>query len=200
MERWITDLIHSGGALSVGLLMFAENIVVFLPSELIMPLAGYYAALGKLSFWRAVISGTIGAHLGSLIWYWLGRTVSKKRFEEFVRDHGIWLGLETRSVRRASRWFERHGPIAVITGRLIPAIRTFISIPAGFDRMPLPIFIPLSLTGTFIFNALLAEGGKLLGAHFKEIHRWIQPITMAVIAGMFVWWLYRVIRLKRARD
>jgi membrane protein DedA with SNARE-associated domain len=199
MERWITHLIESGGALSVGLLMFAENIVVFLPSELIMPLAGYYAALGKLSFWRSVICGTIGAHLGSLIWYWLGRNVSKKRFETFVRRHGMWLGLETQTVRRASRWFERHGPIAVITGRLIPAIRTFISIPAGFNQMPLVTFVPLSLAGTFIFNVILAEAGKLLGAHFKEIHRWIQPITMAVIGGMFAWWLFRVIRMKRAR-
>jgi len=199
MERWITQLIQSGGAFSVGLLMFVENIVVFLPSELIMPLAGYYAALGKLGFWRAVISGTIGAQLGSLIWYWLGRTASKQRFERFVRRHGIWLGLETRQVQRASRWFDRHGPFAVITGRLIPAIRTFISIPAGFNQMPMVTFVPLSLTGSFIFNAVLAEAGKLLGAHFKEIHRWIQPITMAVIGVMFLWWLIRVIRMLLAR-
>jgi membrane protein DedA with SNARE-associated domain len=198
MERWITHLIESGGAFSVGLLMFIENIAVLLPSELIMPLAGYYAALGELSFWRAVISGTIGAHLGSLIWYWLGRTVSKQRFERLVRRHGIWLGLETRQVQRASRWFDRHGALAVITGRLIPAIRTFISIPAGFNEMPLVTFVPLSLAGSFLFNAALAEGGKLLGVHFREIHRWIQPITIAVISVMFLWWLIRVIRMMRA--
>src|SRR5258706_5988871 len=195
MERWIIHLIHSGGAMAVGFLMFVENIIVFLPSELIMPLAGYYAALGQLDFWKAVVSGTIGTNLGTLIWYWLARTVSKERFENFVRRHGIWLGLETRSVKRASQWFDRHGPMAVITARLIPAIRTFISIPAGFDRMTLLTFIPLSLAGSFLFNTLLAEGGKLLGAHFKEIHRWIQPITLAVIAVMFAWWLIRVIRM-----
>ena len=199
MEHWITHLIQSGGALSVGLLMFVENIVVFIPSELIMPLAGYYAALGKLNFWNALVSGTIGSNLGALIWYWLGRTVSRKRFDTFIRRHGIWLGLETRQVQRASQWFDRRGPLAVITGRLIPAIRTFISIPAGFNRMTLVTFVPLSLAGSFLFNALLAEGGKLLGAHFKEIHRWIQPITLAVIGVMFAWWLIRVVRMMARR-
>src|SRR5258708_21365943 len=100
MEHWITNLIQSGGALSVGLLMFVENIVVFIPSELIMPLAGYYAALGKLNFWNAVVSGTIGSNLGALIWYWLGRTGSRERFHAFLLPHRIWPGPHTRQVQR----------------------------------------------------------------------------------------------------
>lgn len=196
---WLIDFIESAGAPGVGLLMFAENIVVFIPSELIMPLAGFYAAAGRINFWAAIIDGTIGAHAGSLAWYWLGRHFSKERFENFVRRHGAWLGIEPRNVEGADRWFHRHGSLAILTGRLIPAIRTFISVPAGFSRMPLVKFVPLSLAGTFVFNFILAEAGSELGTHFREVTNYVHPISIAVVATLFAVWLWRVVRMHRSR-
>src|SRR5438132_14120340 len=131
VDRWVSQLIESAGVFGVGLLMFLENIIVFIPSELIMPLAGFYSAAGRLSFWGSVIAGSVGTLLGTLLWYWLGRRMQKVRFERFVQRHGLWFGLELRHIKKAERWFERRGALAVTTARLIPAIRTFISIPAG---------------------------------------------------------------------
>jgi membrane protein DedA with SNARE-associated domain len=194
MTRWIVHLIQSSGPAGVGVLMLLENVVVFIPSELIMPLAGFYAAIGRLNFWSSVIAGTIGAHLGSLGWYVLGRKLGKERFEAFVRKHGSWVGIAPQHVEKATRWFEGRGAMAILIGRLLPAIRTFISVPAGFARMPLPKFIPLSIAGTFVFNFLLAEAGLLLGAHFREVELWIRPISLTIVGVLFAWWLYRVVR------
>src|SRR5205823_3464804 len=153
--RWVSHLIESAGTFGVGLLMFLENIIVFIPSELIMPLAGFYSAVGRLNFWGSVISGSIGATLGTTFWYWLGRRLKKQRFKRFVRRHGLWFGIEPQDIDRAERWFRRHGAMAVTTARLVPALRTFISIPAGLSRMPLAKFIPLTLVGSVAFNLLL---------------------------------------------
>src|SRR5579884_4207445 len=173
MSHWIIHLIQSAGATGVGLLMLLENVVVFIPSELIMPVAGFYAAAGRLNFWSSVVAGTIGAHLGSLAWYFLGWHLGKERFEKFVRKHGAWVGIEPRDVERATHWLEHRGALAILIGRLLPAIRTFISVPAGFARMPLTKFVPLSLAGTFVFNFALAEAGRLLDSHFQEVGHWI---------------------------
>ncbi|HJT16039.1 MAG TPA: DedA family protein [Thermoanaerobaculia bacterium] len=194
MAAWILRLVQSAGAAGVGLLMLLENVVVFIPSELIMPLAGFYSAIGRLNFWASVVAGTIGAHLGSLCWYFLGRYLGKERFEEFVRRHGAWVGIEARHVEKATRWFEGRGAMAILIGRLLPAIRTFISVPAGFARMPLTKFVPLSLAGTLVFNFLLAEAGRLLGAHFREVELWIRPVSLTIVGVLFAWWLYRVVR------
>lgn len=200
ISEWLIGIIRSAGSLGVGFAMFVENIIVFIPSELIMPLAGFYSAVGRLNFWAANVAGTIGTHVGSLGWYWLGRHFKEERFERFVKRHGIWLGLEPLHIRKATRWFERHGSVATLTGRLIPGIRTFISVPAGFSRMPLVKFVPLSLAGSFVFNVALSGAGRLLGSRFHQVGRWIHPITIGVIGLMFAWWLYRVVRMQMKRS
>jgi len=201
MSGWLVGIIQSAGSFGVGILMFVENVVVFIPSELIMPLAGFYSAVGRVNFWAANIAGTIGAHLGSLGWYWIGWHFEQERFERFVKRHGIWLGLEPRHIEKATGWFERHGSAAILTGRLVPGIRTFISVPAGFSRMPLVKFVPLSLVGSFVFNLLLSGAGRLLGSRFHQVSKWVHPITLTVIGLLFGWWLYRVVRMhfKRSR-
>ncbi|MGA7613582.1 MAG: DedA family protein, partial [Thermoanaerobaculia bacterium] len=186
MSGWITGLVEAHGWFAVAVLMLAENIIVFIPSELIMPLAGYFSTAGHDSVWIMILAGTIGANLGSFGWYVVGRKIPQKKLRHFVQRHGAWLAMEPKHLDKAQKWFDRHGGLAVLTGRLIPAIRTFISIPAGFSKMSFLPFAFYSFVGTFAFNTALAWGGRLLGEHFKKIHDYVQPITWAVIGLLFI--------------
>lgn len=192
MGNWIIDTVSSMGAWGVGLLMFIENVFPPIPSELIMPLAGYLSVSGSIKLWPAIASGSTGSLAGAVLWYLVARRFSRGQFRRFVERHGVWLGMDDGSLDRAREWFDRHGNGAVFLGRLVPGIRTLISVPAGLSRMPFLPFILWSASGTVIWTIVLAYAGKLLGHQFEQIGAWLGPISWIVLGGMFVWYLYRV--------
>jgi membrane protein DedA with SNARE-associated domain len=185
------------GTLGIALLMFAENVFPPIPSELIMPLAGFSAARGERNLLIVIIAGSIGSLLGALLWYYIGQKVGAERLERWARKHGRWLTLSPKEVEQACAWFNRHGGKAVFIGRLIPAVRTLISVPAGIARMPLASFLLYSAAGTILWTALLATAGYFLESQYEKVAHWMNPISNVVIGVIVLGYLYRVVRFGR---
>lgn len=197
MFDWILGVIVAGGLIGVAMLMLAENLAPPIPSEVIMPLAGYAAAQGLLSFPGVVGAGTAGALAGAWFWYGVGRGVRPARLRRFVERHGRWLTLDLDDLERSERLFRRRGAWAVFFGRLIPGVRTFVSVPAGLLRMPQPAFVFWTLLGTALWTFLLAGAGYLLEAQHHRVEGWLDPVgagVLALVVGLYVW---RVVRYRR---
>lgn len=199
MTDWVTRAVESMGYWGVVLLMFLENVVPPIPSELIMPLAGYQAARGDMTFWGVVIAGTVGSVLGALPLYYLGRVVGEERLRRWAERHGHWLAVSPEDLGRVRAWFDRHGGVAVFLCRLVPGVRSFISIPAGVHRMALMPFLLYTTAGTGIWAGLLALAGRMLGKNYTRVEAWVGPITYLVLGGLLVAFVVRVVRMKRAR-
>ena len=148
MAEWILGFMNSLGYPGIVLLMIAENLFPPLPSELILPAAGFAAAQGKLNLMGVVLAGALGSVLGTLPLYYLGRIVNEERLVVWADRYGRWLTLRGKDIRKADDWFDRHGPKAVLFGRMIPGIRSLLSLPAGMSEMPLPSFLIYSAIGS----------------------------------------------------
>jgi membrane protein DedA with SNARE-associated domain len=197
MFDWISRYLSEGGYVAVALLMFAENLFPPIPSELIMPLAGFTAAQGELDIVLAVTAGAIGSLLGALFWYYLGLWVGSERLRTWAARHGRWVTFGPEDIDYVCAWFNRHGGKAVFVGRLVPAVRTLISLPAGFAQMSLRRFLIASALGTLLWTALLALAGYLLESQYWKVAEWMNPIADAVIAMLVLWYLYRVATFRR---
>lgn len=197
MFEWMTDWIDEGSYPAIALLMFAENVFPPIPSELIMPLAGYAASQGKLTLTGIVLAGWAGSLAGALLWYGFGCWLGCDRIRLFAARHGAWLTMSPDDVDEANRWFCRHGGFAVFIGRLVPAVRTFISVPAGVSDMSFVKFLIYTSLGTAIWTALLAGVGFALGSEYQQIGDWLGPPTNAVIAGLLLWYVWRVVSFRR---
>lgn len=196
MFDWIAALIERIGPWGVGLLMFLENVFPPIPSELIMPLAGFNAAQGRMSLWAALLAGTIGSLAGASLWYFVGRAIGAGRIRRLARRHGRWLTLSVADIDRAQAWFDRRGMLAVLLGRLLPAIRTLISIPAGLARMPFPKFLAWSAIGTALWTTALGLAGYLLEAGYARVEGWINPVSTLIVAVIVIAYVWRVITWK----
>lgn len=199
MQDWVVDVVSELGVLGIALLMFAENLFPPLPSEIIMPLAGYLSTRGEMSVWAAILAGSAGSLAGALFWYWIGRRLTHGRLQRWVERHGIWIAMSPEDLDHAVRWFAGHGRYSVLFGRLMPVVRTLISVPAGFARMPVGKFLALSAVGTLVWTAALTYAGVLLGQQFAGVDRYIGPVTWVVIGAALVGYLWRVGRLLRER-
>lgn len=191
---WITQLIAEHGYLALFMLMFLENVFPPIPSELIMPFAGYAAARGDIDPIGAVMAGSAGSLLGALAWYVVGYRLGAAQFKRIVKRHGRWLTISETDVDRAQRWFNRNGGVAVCIGRLIPAVRSLISVPAGIAQMDLRRFLLWSSLGTVIWTSLLAGLGYLLETRFTEVDAWLQPVSWAIVAIAVATYVYRLYR------
>jgi membrane protein DedA with SNARE-associated domain len=194
MDHWITDFLNRTGYVGVTLLMIAENVFPPIPSELIMPLAGYTAARGDLRLSGVLLAGTLGSVLGSLPWYVAGRWLGGPRLRQWVARHGRWLTLSPADVDHALAAFNRHCGKAVLFGRMVPAVRTLISAPAGVTRMPLWRFLGYSAVGSAIWTGALATAGYALGARYANVSMYIGPVSngvLAVVALVYIWRLVR---------
>jgi membrane protein DedA with SNARE-associated domain len=187
---WIAGIITSLGYAGVAFLTFLEHVFPPIPSELILPLAGYVAASGDLSTSVVIATGAFGSLAGSTLWYVIGRKVGEQRLRAWIDEHGKWLTLGQHDVDRATAWFERRGKIAVLIGRLLPGIRTFVSLPAGFSRMPWLPFLAYSAAGTLGWTAALVYAGVKLQHNFALVSDRIDMATnvmFGMLAAMMVW-------------
>lgn len=192
MTEWITEQIESLGYAGVALLMFLENLFPPLPSEVVMPLAGYIASRGELDIALVIAAGIVGTDVGALFWYAVARRVSDEGLKRWADSHGRWITLSRVDIEDIERWFERHRTWAVPLGHLIPGIRTLISIPAGVFAMPLARFLVLTTLGAGIWTGALGIGGYLLGQQFDQVDRYLGPASTAIMAGILIFYLYRV--------
>ncbi len=197
MSDWIVEqipkIMTSLGYFGIGLLMFLENLFPPIPSELIMPLAGFTVAQGKMSFVPAVAAGVIGTVLGALPWYYLGRYLGEARLKNWLERYGKWLGISGKEVDQVQRWFYRHGTKAVFFGRFVPGIRTLISLPGGFSKMPLAQFLIYSTLGTIGWTLLLTYAGYALGNNYDKVDQYLAPVSKialgVIVIGGIVWFL-----------
>jgi len=200
MFDWITGFVESSGYLGIVLLMFAENVFPPIPSELIMPLAGFTAARGDLDVVGVVAAGSFGTLLGALLWYYIGLRLGLDRIKKMARRHGRWLTLDEQGVDKANDWFQRHGRMALVIGHLVPAVRTLISVPAGVSRMPLLPFLVASAIGTVGWTALLTTAGYLLESQYQRVEGYANIGTNLIVGLMLAWYVYRVISWPGARE
>lgn len=196
MFDWITQVIASTGYLGVAALMFLENLFPPIPSEVIMPLAGFVAARGELSLWGVILAGTLGSLVGAAPWYLLGRWFGEKGLYNVAARHGRWLTLSTEDVTKAIHTFRRYGAVAVFFGRLIPAIRTLISAPAGIAVMPIPKFIFWTALGSSLWTALLALAGFLLESQYDHVGQYLDPVSKIVVIAIVAIYIYRLVTFR----
>jgi membrane protein DedA with SNARE-associated domain/uncharacterized membrane protein YkvA (DUF1232 family) len=190
---WITNIVSEHGYPGIALLMLGENIFPPIPSELIMPLAGFVAAQGKLNPVLVVLAGTLGSVLGALPWYYAGRWLGEERMCALAARYGRWLTLDDKDVGKAIRWFERHGRMAVLFGRLVPTVRTLISLPAGMARMPLAPFLLFSSIGSLIWTAALTAAGYVLEANYRLVGDYLDRASKIIIGLIVLIYFWRLL-------
>lgn len=199
MFTLIASIIHRSGVLGVALLMLLENLVPVIPSELIMPMAGFESAGGAMGPVYVIVAGTAGSVVGGAAWYWAGRALGLERVMRWAKRGGRWITLSPHDVARGSAWFERWGAAAVCIGRSLPVVRGVICIPAGIARMPFGRFLLWSSVGALSWTTALTLAGYLLQARYVEVKAWLNPVTDVLIAALVVGYAVRVVRYRPAR-
>ena len=181
--------------LTICLAMFLENIIPPIPSEIIMPLGGFFVYQQKLNFYILVFWGLFGTILGSLPWYYLGRLVNEKRLSNFLDKKGKYLGISSNDLIKSKRWFEKYGVSLVFWGRLVPGIRTLISVPAGIELMPLRKFLVWTTFGSLLWVGLLAYAGYLFGENYLIIETYLNQVKYIVKPILILIFLYFLTKL-----
>lgn len=193
MFDWIVDIISAMGPVGVGIVMFLENVFPPISSELVMPLAGFIVAHEGGSLALILVAGTIGALAGAVLWYWIGRWLGEERLRVLAERYGRWFTMTPDEFDQATDWFRRHGTKAVLIGRMIPTVRTLISVPAGVSGMPFGPFLLYSAIGTFGWTLFLGLSGYILESQYERVQDWLNPVSTAVVIGIVGWYLWRVI-------
>jgi membrane protein DedA with SNARE-associated domain len=188
MQEWITNTMNSLGYLGIALLMFLENLFPPIPSELIMPLAGYTATFPntQIQVIPAIAAGVIGTILGAIPWYYAGLILGQQRLQGLAGRYGKWIGISGEDIEKSVNWFQKHGTKAVLFGRLVPGIRTLISIPAGISKMSVVPFFLYSTIGTIVWVTLLTYAGYFLGKNYKLVEDYIDVITKVIVFGVLL--------------
>ncbi|CAA9337050.1 MAG: hypothetical protein AVDCRST_MAG72-591 [uncultured Nocardioidaceae bacterium] len=192
---WLVDLMERLGGPGAGLAIALENLFPPLPSEVILPLAGFTASRGELSLASALLWTTIGSLVGALVMYGIGAVLGRDRM------YAIWDRLPLVSyddLERTEAWFARHGTKAVFFGRMVPLFRSLISVPAGIERMPLGRFVVLTVAGSAIWNTIFVVAGYALGEQWRQVETYtggLQTLVIVLVVTAAGWWI-----LKRVRD
>jgi membrane protein DedA with SNARE-associated domain len=180
------------GYFGVFLLLFIENIFPPLPSEVVAPFCGYAAARGELNIVGVIAAAVLGSMAGQMPWFYAGWLLGRRRVENLAARHGRWLTVTPHEVGQVFDWFDRYGAASVFFGRMIPAIRAVISLPAGIDHMPLWKFLAYSLAGTTLWMGALAYAGYRLGQNYQKVEIYIGPGTKIVAALIVLVYLVRL--------
>lgn len=192
MIEWITQTMNSLGYGGIALLMFLENLFPPIPSELIMPLAGFTVSQGKMTLIPAIFAGVVGTILGAFPWYYLGKLVDQSTLEKLANQYGKWIFVSGTDINKANKWFNQYGNMAVFLGRLVPGVRTLISLPAGMNHLNLSSFIIYSTIGTTIWVSLLTIAGYVLGNNYSLVEKYISTVSNIVffsIIILFILWI-----------
>ena len=180
--------------LTICLAMFLENIIPPIPSEIIMPLGGFFVYQQKLNFYILVFWGVFGTILGSMPWYYLGKLVNEKRLSNFLDKRGKYIGITSNDLIKSRRWFDKYGVSLVFWGRLVPGIRTLISVPAGMELMPLRKFLIWTSLGSLIWVTLLAYAGFVFGENYPIIETYLNQIKFIVKPILILIFVYFLIK------
>lgn len=191
----ITDIIATLGPIGVGALVALETLFPPIPSELILPLSGYLASRGQMSLGTVIIAATVGSLVGALVLYWAGAALGQRRLRRLAERIPL---VEVGDLERAEQWFDHHGGRAVLIGRVVPVVRSLVSVPAGVEGMPLPRFILYTTIGSGVYNLVLVGSGWLLGSRWRTVEQYSNYLNYAIYAAIVVAvGLFVVRRLRR---
>jgi membrane protein DedA with SNARE-associated domain len=193
IASWVTDVVESLGYIGLLLMVALENVFPPIPSEVVLPLAGYLTGQGRMWYPGAVLAATAGSVLGAMALYSIGYSIGEERVRVLVRRFGKWAMVSEKDIDRANVWFDRHDREAVFIGRLFPVVRSLISIPAGIRRMPLGKFLIYTTAGSAIWNATLIGIGWMLGDNWTAVEDYVGYLQYLVILAVFagiVWFIY----------
>lgn len=196
MADWVISVIESGGYIGIVLLMILETVFPPIPSELVLPFAGYAAAKGELNVHLVALSGLIGSLTGAIILYLVGRLVNDSKLRKFIDKFGRVLTVDNDDIDKAKNWFNRYSNTAVLIARVFPAIRSLISLPAGITKMKFMPFVIFSGIGTAIWMAVLTYSGYALGQDYYAVDKYIEPFTRFIIFVVVGLYLYRLLHPK----
>jgi membrane protein DedA with SNARE-associated domain len=198
LTGWIAGIIDSLGVAGVGLLVALENLVPPIPSEIVLTMAGYLAGEGDLNVVLVVVAATAGSVAGALALYWLGRGLGEDRLRRWLDRIPL---VDADDLDKADRWFERHAGAAVLFGRMVPVVRSLISIPAGANELPVAKFLLFTTIGSGIWNTLFVGAGYALGSRWQEVDRYSHWFDYAILAFFVVaitWWVVKKVRKRRS--
>ncbi|MFS0756133.1 DedA family protein [Noviherbaspirillum sp. 1P10PC] len=193
MFEHIVQFLSQSGYSGVFALMALENIFPPIPSEMIMPMAGFAAARGELNIVAVLVAGVAGSVVGTLPWYYAGRLYGKERLKNVASRHGRWITVGPDDIEKALDTFQKHGRKAVFFGRLVPAIRTLISVPAGIAKMSMIKYLLYSTAGSLIWTGLLAAAGYLLQAEYQLVAKYVDPVSKTIVGIIVTLYVYRVV-------
>ncbi|MFG3558123.1 DedA family protein [Micromonospora sp. NPDC047557] len=200
LTGWVASVIDATGPVGVALLVALESIVPPIPSEIVLAMAGFLAHEGRFNVVLVVLAATVGSLVGALVLYWLGAALGEERLKRWLDRIPL---VDRDDLEKADRWFERHGRWAVLIGRVVPVVRSLVSVPAGANRMPLGEFVLLTTIGSGVWNALIVGAGYALGSRWQDVGRysdWFNYAIGAVFVVMTITWVIRKIRRRRERD
>ena len=193
LGSWVTDLIQQMGLLGLALLVALEKVFPPIPSELILPLAGYLTGQGRMSFWGAIVASTIGSVVGALILYYIAVWYGEDRVRAFSKRYGHWLQISDEDLDKADDWFDRRGGAAALFGPLIPVIRSAVSLPAGFRHMVVWKFSLYTAIGSAVWNTLLIGLGWWAGDQWHVVEQYVgyfSYVVVVLLAAGIVWFIW----------
>ena len=196
MADWVLQLIENHGYIAIFFLMFLENVFPPIPSEVILPLSGYIASQGSLNPLLILIASVSGAMLGVIFWYLIGRLIGQLRLEKFFEKYGVYIAITLNDYQKGLMFFEKYRRISVFFGRLIPVIRTVISIPAGLTKMRFLNFTILSTLGTIIWSGLLLHSSYFAGREYEIAAHYIGIITNVIIGLLILCYVIKIIHFQ----
>ena len=194
LEDWVLSIMEKLGYLGIAFLMFLDNVFPPIPSEIIMPSAGYTAAKGELSLIGVIIAGSIGSLLAAALLYWMGRKIPQHHLFNLIERYGKYLHISVTDLEKSLTWFEKYGHRIVFFGRMIPAVRSLISIPAGMSNMPFRKFMAYSAAGTIIWTTFLAYIGYHFGENPALMSAITQRIAYIILAFTMIYILYHLMK------
>ena len=201
VSAWVLIIMAKFGYLGIIFAMFAENVFPPIPSELIMPAAGFAVAKGDLNLILVILAGTLGSVIGALPLYYLGRLLNEDRLMVFTEKYGKYVFVKPNDIRASSVWFDKHGSKAVFFGRMVPGIRSFISIPAGMSKMPILPFLAFTALGSSIWTSLLTVAGYYFGENYEVIETMLAPYSkgflLLAVVIIIAWFIKRRLMARR---
>jgi membrane protein DedA with SNARE-associated domain len=202
LTDWVTRVIDAIGYLGVALLVALENVFPPIPSEVVLPAAGFWAkengGIGNLIL--MIVAATIGSVIGAWILYLVSRTIGRDRLKHLIDRHGRWLGIKVKDVDRAEKWFDDREELAVLVCRCVPLVRSLVSIPAGFSEMPPVRFTVYTAIGSAIWNTALVTVGYAARDQWdtvQDVVGYVQYVVVAAILAAIAWFVWRrIIRIR----
>lgn len=193
---WLLDLVDKLGPVGVGISILLETIIPPIPSEAVLGLAGVLINDGRMSIVPVILCATAGSILGAIFFYYIGLALGPRRSHAFLDRLPL---VETEDVDKTFGWFERHGRSAVFLGRMVPIVRSFISVPAGVVRMPLGQFLLFTAGGSLIWNTVLVSLGVAAGDFIEKNLHYLDYVVVAVVVLAVAWFVYRKVSGKMQR-